>query len=189
MSDPDGVVRHIQHAEEWLRWARSDHRRGDLRAVVLRLLLAEAEIRHAREVGVHLVAGPHPHHRSRRRLAAVGAAVALVLAAATYTVLRPESRHGPSPVGPSAHGWATEPPAPAGAVQLQAGRLLRLGPVFSDAEPGSPGGPPGTSDFRLLPIHGGNAGALPLAPTDLSFTDGPVNLTISGDPGSASKAF
>ena len=83
MSDPDGVVHHIQHAEEWLRWARSDHRRGDLRAVVLRLLLAEAEIRHAREVGVHLVAAPHPHHRSRRRLAAVGAAVALVLAVAT----------------------------------------------------------------------------------------------------------
>jgi hypothetical protein len=189
MSDPDGVVRHIQHAEEWLRWARSDHRRGDLRAVVLRLLLAEAEIRHAREVGIHLVASPHPRHRPRRRLAALGAAVAFVLATATYTALRPEDRHRPAPVGPSAHGWATEPPAPAGAVRLQAGRLLRLGPAFADGQQGLPGGPPAISDFRLLPIRGDRAAGAPPATTDHWFTDGPVSLTTSGDPGSASTAF
>ncbi len=47
----DAVLAHIGHAERWLRRARADYERGDLRRVVLRLLLAEAEIRWARESG------------------------------------------------------------------------------------------------------------------------------------------
>ena len=51
---PSGIVEHIRHAEAWLRQARGDCARGDVRRVVLRLLLAEAEIRRARESGVRV---------------------------------------------------------------------------------------------------------------------------------------
>jgi hypothetical protein len=169
MPDPDGVLRHIQHAEEWLRWARSDNRRGDVRAVVLRLLLAEAEIRHAREVGARLAAAPHASRRPRRRIAAVAAAVALLVAAGAVIALRPAGRDGSAAVGMSPHAWAIEPPAPAGAVRLEAGRLLTLGPALAGGEQDRPGGSPGGSEYRLVPIDG----------------DGEA----SGDPGSSSAAF
>jgi hypothetical protein len=54
---PDPLLRHICHAEGWLRRARLDWRRGNAPAAMLRLMLAEAEIRHARETGPALT-GP-----------------------------------------------------------------------------------------------------------------------------------
>ena len=50
-AEPSGILEHIRHAEAWLRRARGDCARGNVRQVVLRLLLAEAEIRRARESG------------------------------------------------------------------------------------------------------------------------------------------
>ena len=51
MARPDPLLRHIRHAEEWLGRARGDWRRGNAPAALLRLMLAEAEIRQARETG------------------------------------------------------------------------------------------------------------------------------------------
>ncbi|HKX19605.1 MAG TPA: hypothetical protein VJT33_16515, partial [bacterium] len=48
-SGDDPLLRHIRHAEDWLARARFDWRRGNAPAALLRLMLAEAEIRHARE--------------------------------------------------------------------------------------------------------------------------------------------
>lgn len=80
-----GILAHIRHAEEWLRKARADCRRGDVPQAVLRLLLAEAEIRRARESGAATDAAP------RRRAwtpswAALGTVVAAGLIAAAYAV-------------------------------------------------------------------------------------------------------
>ncbi len=63
-AEPSGILEHIRHAEAWLRQARGACARGDVRQVVLRLLLAEAEIRRAREsgavVGVPASSGVRP---------------------------------------------------------------------------------------------------------------------------------
>lgn len=77
----DTVVARIGHAERWLRRARADYERGDLGQVVLRLLLAEAEIRRARESGSAIAELPprRPTQVSWAVLAAVTAA-ALILA-------------------------------------------------------------------------------------------------------------
>lgn len=179
MADPDGVARHIQHAEEWLRWARSDYRRGDMRAAVLRLLLAEAEIRHARETGTRLAVSPgasSPHRRGG--VAVVGAAVALVLAAAAYTTLRPGGRYGPAAVVPSR----------AGVVQLETGRFLTLVPLLAGADQDQPGGAAGLREFHIMLRPGGDGAGPSARQTDLSDS-WPVSLTTPGEPGSPSAAF
>lgn len=51
MAGSDPLLRHIRHAEDWLRRARTDWQSGNAPAAMLRLMLAEAEIRHARETG------------------------------------------------------------------------------------------------------------------------------------------
>ena len=55
---PEGMLAHIRHAERWLSRARLDCGRGEARQAVLRLLLAEAEIRRARESGAGETACP-----------------------------------------------------------------------------------------------------------------------------------
>jgi len=144
MPDPDGIVRQIRRAEAWLRWARNDCRRGDIRSAVLRLLLAEAEIRHAREAGTSDAAGPAAPGRSwRLPLAMLGAAAALVIVVAAFAVVRSEFSR---PVA----GWQAARPTrlhaapsaqePLGVVQLDTGRLLTMietSPSDTDAE-GSP---------------------------------------------------
>lgn len=103
----DVVLAHIGHAERWLRRARADYERGDLHQVVLRLLLAEAEIRRARESGAAIAELP-PRRESgapiaeglaRRRAhvswAVLGAVVAAGLILAGYTLIRPAA---PGPV-------------------------------------------------------------------------------------------
>jgi hypothetical protein len=51
MAGSDPLLHHIRHAEDWLCRARTDWRSGNAPAAMLRLMLAEAEIRHARETG------------------------------------------------------------------------------------------------------------------------------------------
>src|SRR5579859_829066 len=89
MARPDPLLRHIRHAEEWLGRARGDWRRGNAPAALLRLMLAEAEIRHARETGTAVARSAAPvgdgqadrSRRGRRPLAAAAIAAAAVLAA------------------------------------------------------------------------------------------------------------
>jgi hypothetical protein len=189
MPDPDGVARHIQHAEEWLRWARSDYRRGDMRAAVLRLLLAEAEIRHARETGTRFAVSPRASWRPRRRgMAVVGVAVALVLAAAAYTTLRSGGRYGPVAVVPSFPGPGTAAPLPpGGVVQLETGRFLTLVPALAGADQ-EPGGGARLREFQIMLRPGGDEAGPSARQTDLSDY-WPVSLTTPGEPGSLSAAF
>lgn len=80
----DPLLRHIRHAEDWLGRARLDWRRGNAPAAMLRLMLAEAEIRHARESGVVAappVAVPAGGGRVAWPKAAAAIAAAAVLAA------------------------------------------------------------------------------------------------------------
>lgn len=89
MARPDPLLRHIRHAEEWLGRARGDWRRGNAPGALLRLMLAEAEIRHARETGTAVAGSAAPvgdgqadrGRRGRRPLAAAAIAAAAVLAA------------------------------------------------------------------------------------------------------------
>lgn len=179
MADPDGLARHIQHAEEWLRWARSDCRRGDVRAAVLRLLLAEAEIRHARETGTRLAVFPTASSRHRRGgMVVVGAAVALVLATAAYTTLRSGGRSEP----------AAEVPSRPGVVQLETGRFLTLVPVLVGADQDQPGGVAGLREFHIMLGPGGDEAGPSTRQTDL-FDSWSVTLTTPGEPGSPSVAF
>jgi hypothetical protein len=57
MPRPDAFLCSIEYAEDWLRRARHDWRKGNTPAAIRRLMLAEAEIRHARETGVGQGAG------------------------------------------------------------------------------------------------------------------------------------
>lgn len=143
MPASDEILHHIRHAESWLRWARSDFRRGDLRSAMLRLLLAEAEIRHAREEGMRVP--PRLQRRARiRRLwpAALGSVAALLVAAAGYVVMHAGEFQAPVPADPAAHAPLavppTRPPQEAGAVA--AGRFLTLAsPVAGGGGDGAPG--------------------------------------------------
>jgi len=55
--ESDALLRHIRHADDWLRRARADWKRGNASGALLRLMLAEAEIRQAREDGAGAVRG------------------------------------------------------------------------------------------------------------------------------------
>ena len=85
----DTVVAHIGHAERWLRRARADYERGDLHQVVLRLLLAEAEIRRARESGAAITELPPPRP-ARVGWAMLGAAAAAALLVVGYALVQYE---------------------------------------------------------------------------------------------------
>jgi hypothetical protein len=74
----DPLLRRIRHAEGWLRRARTDWRRGNAPAALLRLMLAEAEIRQAREDGA-AAASPS---RGMSRPGGAGRPVRIVRAAA-----------------------------------------------------------------------------------------------------------
>lgn len=144
MTAIDPLLRHVFHAEEWLRRARDDWRSGNGRAAVLRLMLAEAEIRNAREAGLAEAlppAGPSsPRLRGRgagplsgagRRAAAAIAAAAVLAAGAAYTSIHA----GPTLTGRGPHGTviAHEAPVPAGDgtdrafVRLDSGQFLMPG--------------------------------------------------------------
>ncbi len=91
----DPLLRHIRHAEDWLGRARLDWRRGNAPAAMLRLMLAEAEIRHARETGVAASPVAAPAGRGRvtwPKAAAVIAAAAVLAAGLGYASIRPEQQ-------------------------------------------------------------------------------------------------
>jgi hypothetical protein len=117
------MMRHIRYAEQWLRWARADYRRGEVRGAILRLMVAEAEIRHARAAGMSTTPEP-PRVVSRSgRLAAVAMGSAAVL---LLGLGYPLFRGGESGRQPAAVTQTTS--APFGPVQLQSGSLLVLVP-------------------------------------------------------------
>jgi len=136
---PRGILAHIRHAEGWLRRARADYERGDGRQVLLRLLLAEAEIRRARESGVAVVAIP------RRRsavpawaiLGAVAAAVALM---AVYVMVRPPASSpianapGVLPAAQSAEGRG-------GVLKFESGQVLPFVGIPPQVRPSGRAGP------------------------------------------------
>lgn len=115
---PEGMLAHIRHAERWLRRARSDCGRGEARQAVLRLLLAEAEIRRARESGVE----PPPSTRPRRSAWMVlGAVTAVGVIVAAYAIA------GPFAAGPTApRVLAPVAQRPNSIVRFQSGRVLAL---------------------------------------------------------------
>lgn len=133
------VLRRIRHAEEWLRWARHDCLRGDLRGMALRLMLAEAEIRHVRETRLREALRSGAPLRPRRpRAGGVGAAVglaAVTVVAAAISVGVPRQGAGPVGVESPASALRSSAPAWAGAVRLQTGGFLTL---VQDQEVGSP---------------------------------------------------
>ena len=134
---PTGILHHIRHAEQWLRWARSDCERGDARAAVLRLLLAEAEVRRARESGTQVAPEPLVPLRRRRTAVVAGAlAAAAVLATTGYIMLRSS---GPNP-DVSARPALRAVPAADGReaiVRFESGRFLALMGLPPGGWPGS----------------------------------------------------
>ena len=170
MDVPSGILEHIRHAEGWLRRARADCARGDARQVVLRLLLAEAEIRRARESGTSAAAPALPARRPRSVWMGVGAAVAAgLLVLAGYAMVRPlvstPTASAPQLVHaiPAAQGGR-------GILRFESGGVLPLVgfPGAPQDRTTVPGSFAGVNDLR-----GGDPLDLPLRIGD----DGPVPVT------------
>jgi hypothetical protein len=119
---PESILDHIRHAEGWLRRARSDYERGDAHQAVLRLLLAEAEIRRAREAETRTPGRVHRPPRLRLSRAVLAAAAGL-LAIAGYTALRPLVS-GPAGSVPGAVRAVPAVYAADRLLQFESGRLL-----------------------------------------------------------------
>jgi hypothetical protein len=154
-SDP--LLRHIRHAEEWLGRARLDWRRGNAPAAMLRLMLAEAEIRHAREADAETRA-PRPAAPEGRRAgrsgrvgwlrpAAAVAATAVLAAGLGYASMRLGSAQHDALAarGGSAAGVAGRSGQAAGEisrtiVRLDSGQFLM--PETAGGGPGDPGARP-----------------------------------------------
>jgi len=183
MGEADTLLRHLRHAEEWLRWARSDYRRGDLRGAVLRLLLVEAEVQRARETGVRLVEQAPAPRASRFPAIAVGAlgAVTVVLVAVGYAALL--SGSGASPTGAPAAQAAAAPAGPPGLVQLDTGNFLTL----VQAQPGADAG--GSGDGRVFDRRLAGGLLVRLGRGDVAPGVGPISLLIPGDEEKPSPAF
>jgi hypothetical protein len=192
MRERDVLLRHLRHAEEWLRWARSDYRHGDVHGAVLRLLLAEAEVRHAREAGSHS-AEEAPARTSRGHgvaAPAVAVAAAAAVAAAVYATFlsggsgseRPASADTPAvTLRPAGESWAS--------VRLDAGdffTLLQPGATGAPdaAAPFGAGTPPGDPRFvdELMSQFG------QVKPTSTNEPRADESVT-PGDPGRPASAF
>jgi len=120
---PPGILDHIRHAEAWLRHARADWARGDARQVLLRLLLAEAEIRRARESGTFVDAGV-PVHRQRPVWMVWGAiAAAALLVVAGYALIR-SLVSAPTASAPPAVQAVSAVHGGTGILRFESGRVL-----------------------------------------------------------------
>jgi len=139
MPGPDAVLRHIEYAEDWLRRARYDWRRGDGPGALRRLILAEAEIRHARESGEARDAQAGPRQPAPAWRLVAGLAAAAVLAAGIGYAWMSSGALQRSPI--AAQGG--RPPGRGGfersIVQLDSGRFLMSGPAQDDSA-GAAGG-------------------------------------------------
>jgi hypothetical protein len=190
MPGPDEISRRIRHAEQWLRWARSDCRRGEPRSAVLRLLLAEAEIRRAREDGMDVPEAPVRPTR-RIRPAVAGVAAALVIAAAGYAVVRSGDLQAPVAAGQSSRviEVATVARGPRAATPFTTERYLTL--ALPVPGPGDAGPSAGPEAWQLQELPGRFS-------DDLSSRFGGVTLVgphsqagfaTSGDPKHPSPTF
>jgi hypothetical protein len=138
MPRPDVLLRHIGYAEEWLRRARRDWRRGDGAAAVRRLLLAEAEIRHARETAAVQPVRAGARADAARRLVAGLAAVIVLAAGMGYALTRAGAPRSHAVTVRAAEGRADHG-VERTIVQLDSGRILMAGPGEDSTEP--PAGP------------------------------------------------
>jgi len=120
----DALLRHLRHAEEWLGRARRDYRRGDPRSAVLRLMLAEAEVRRAREIGTRSAA-TQSAPRAWRGAAALAAGAGVVAAAACAAFLAGVRL---APAGPPAARVGPPASIPYDVIRLDAGGLLAVPP-------------------------------------------------------------
>jgi hypothetical protein len=160
MSISCGILAHIRHAERWLRRARADYQRGDARQAELRLLLAEAEIRRARESGAAATVVP-------RRRPLPPAWVILGTVAATGVILAVYALTRPPVLGPAAtdSGAALAVPATqrlgGGILRFESGQVLPL--------VGLPGGGRPTGRTGAVEVDG-----YPL----LNGADGPTLVTF-----------
>lgn len=145
----DPLLRRIRHAEDWLRRARHDWQGGNAPAAMLRLMLAEAEIRHARETGAERVAQSNLVTGRRAgwsRAAAVIAAAAVLAAGLGYASMQmgmPRNdalavRDGPA-VGLPLKGRPGGGGIARTIVQLDSGQFLM--PDRGQTAAGEPGGP------------------------------------------------
>jgi hypothetical protein len=150
------ILAHIRHAEEWLRKARADYARGDGRQVLLRLLLAEAEIRRARESGAVTAEVP------RRRAAAPGWAILGALAAAAvilagYAFARPPVS-GPVATAPPLFRAAPVTAGRDGVLRFDSGQVLPFVGVPAGTRPGSQTGPGSVEGVLGDPLFNSNDG-------------------------------
>ena len=131
------MLAHIRHAERWLSRARLDCGRGEARQAVLRLLLAEAEIRRARESGAGETACPsvRPGRSLWTVLGAVAAAGVVLIA---YALAGPfaTSRTATAPrVAPAAQLAPLHGGSPSSIVRFDSGRVLPLVGFPAEARP------------------------------------------------------
>ena len=150
------ILAHIRHAEEWLRKARADYARGDGRRVLLRLLLAEAEIRRARESGAVTAEVP------RRRAAAPAWAILGVLAAvgvilAGFAFARPPVS-GPVVTAPAGLQAAPVAAGRNGVLRFESGQVLPFVGVPAGTRPGGPTGPGSVEGVLGDPLLNSNDG-------------------------------
>jgi hypothetical protein len=132
-----GMLAHIRHAEGWLRRARADYVRGNGPQVLLRLLLAEAEIRRARESGAATAAVPLRCSPASRWT--ILGTVALASALLVYTVARPPA---PSPTAKVSAASHTLPMVGRGGVlRFESGQVLPFVGVPAGIRPSSRTGP------------------------------------------------
>jgi len=152
----DPLLRRIRHAEDWLRRARHDWRGGNAPAAILRLMLAEAEIRYARETGAEAIAqgrGEAGRRPSWPRAAAAIAAAAVLAAGLGYVSMQMAMPHndalagrdGPA-AGISLRGGAGGGGITRTIVQLDTGQFLM--PDRGRTPAGEPGGP-GSAGLQL----------------------------------------
>jgi len=150
------ILAHIRHAEEWLRKARADYARGDGRRVLLRLLLAEAEIRRARESGAVTAEVP------RRRAAPPAWAILGVLAAvgvilAGFAFARPPVS-GPVVTAPAGLQAAPVAAGRNGVLRFESGQVLPFVGVPAGTRPGGPTGPGSVEGVLGDPLLNSNDG-------------------------------
>jgi len=167
-----------------------------MRSAVLRMLLAEAEIRRAREAGT--AAGFHSAGlaslgaRRRSWLMPVAAASALVIAAAGYVLLRPELQPGPaaSDAPPASVALRAGPTAGGlpGVVQLDSGRLLTIVSPAPDPAPDQTGeaAPWGSPLLRGRTLDGPAGRFGRVGPALLGE---PASLTAPADPEHLTSTF
>ena len=121
---PDGLAERIRHAERWLRRARVDCRRGHTDRALLRLLLAEAEIRRARESGESAVAAGRPIRRAPGGWALLAAAgIVALLMIVRLAVIYPIGS-GPTDAKTHLRQPASVARGPEGIVQFETAKVL-----------------------------------------------------------------